>query len=272
VRELYPQKKIFAICHGSDLRQMKKNSWQVEYIQSQIKKLDGIWALHKEQKLDIMDTYSCREEQVTVIGTGYNKEVFYKQDEGHMNHKTRLIFAGKISEKKGVMSMLRALSHLENVMERYELVLAGGAGNQKEFEEIRQMAEACSCDVFFLGKLSHQELAKEMNQSDIFVLPSFFEGLPLVVIEAMACGLHVVCTDLPGIQPWLDEALPNHCVTFVEPPRMKNADEPLEEDLAEFERKLAFAIETAKQKSKPKDSDLEKLSWDGLCQTCVQMF
>jgi hypothetical protein len=53
---------------------------------------------------------------------------------------------------------------------------------------------------------------------------------------------------------------------------MKNADEPLEEDLAEFERKLAFAIETAKQKSKPKDSDLEKLSWDGLCQTCVQMF
>ena len=272
VRELYPEKKIYAICHGSDLRQMKKNPWQVDYIRSQIVKLDKILALHHEQRLDIIETYGCMAEKVSVIGTGYNKDIFYKQEIEKVCEKTRLIFAGKISEKKGVMSMIRSISYLENAKERYKLVLAGGAGNQEEFERIQRMAAECICEVEFLGKLTHEELAKEMNQSDIFILPSFFEGLPLVLIEDMACGLHVVCTDLSGIQPWLETALPNHCVTFVTPPTMKNADEPLEEELPGFEKELASAIERATQKTRPDENSLQKLSWEGLCRTCVQMF
>ena len=272
VRELYPAKKIYAICHGSDLRQMKKNPWQADYVRSQISKLDRIFALHKEQRLDIISTYGCDETKVSVIGTGYNKEVFFKQDLEKKCEKKRLIFAGKISEKKGVMSMIRALSYIRDVEHRYKLVLAGGAGNQEEFELIQQMAEKSPCEIEFLGKLSHTELAKEMNQSDIFILPSFFEGLPLVVIEAMACGLHIVCTDLPGIQPWLEGTLPDHGVAFVKPPKMKNADEPLEEELPGFEKELAEAIETVLQNVMPDEEVLKKLSWDGLCQTCMQMF
>ena len=183
-----------------------------------------------------------------------------------------MIFAGKISEKKGVMSLIRALTYIDEVETRYKLVLAGGAGNQDEFELIQSMAKDSPCEIEFLGKLTHQELAREMNQSDIFILPSFFEGLPLVIIEAIACGLYVVCTDLPGIRPWMDAALQDHCVTFVEPPLMKNADEPLEEELPGFEKELALAIEIAMNRQKPDEKELQKLSWDGLCQTCMQMF
>ena len=134
------------------------------------------------------------------------------------------------------------------------------------------MAENCPCEVQFLGRLSHQELAKELNSSDVFILPSFFEGLPLVIIAAMACGLHVVCTDLPGIKPWMEAVLPEHCVTFVKPPRMRNAVEPKEEELPKFEKELAEAILIAKEKTFPKISDIQNLSWEGLCRTCVQMF
>ena len=56
-----------------------------------------------------------------------------------------------------------------------------------------------------------------MNQSDVFVLPSFYEGLPLVIIEALACGTYVICTDLPGIRNWIDQNLPDNGVVFVEP-------------------------------------------------------
>ena len=49
-----------------------------------------------------------------------------------------------------------------------------------------------------------------MNQSDVFVLPSFYEGLPLVIIEALACGTYVICTDLPGIRNWIDQNLPDN--------------------------------------------------------------
>ena len=273
VRELYPEKKIYAICHGSDLRQMKKNPWQTSYIKEQIVKLDGIFALHKEQKEDIIETYTCEEERVTVIGTGYNKDTFFIQDDvKKADDKIRLIFAGKISEKKGVMSLIRSLSYIENVEEKYVLALAGGAGNQEEFAEIQRLAKESPCEIQFLGRLSHQELAKELNSSDIFILPSFFEGLPLVIIEAMACGLRVVCTELPGIKPWMEAALPEHCVSFVTAPEMRNADEPVEEELPIFEKRLAEAILTAKEKCLPGVKEIQKLSWDGLCRTCVQLF
>ena len=67
-----------------------------------------------------------------------------------------------------------------------------------------------------------------MNQSDVFVLPSFYEGLPLVIIEALACGTYVICTDLPGIRNWIDQNLPDNGVVFVEPPKRVNEDEPVE--------------------------------------------
>ena len=273
VHELYPEKKIYAICHGSDLRQMKKNPWQASYIKEQIVKLDGIFALHKEQKEDIVSIYGCKAERVQVVGTGYNKDVFFIQ-EGlqKKDERQRIIFAGKISEKKGVMSLIRALSYIEDVENQYVLVLAGSAGNQREFGEIERLAAESPCEVQFLGRLSHQELAKELNQSDIFVLPSFFEGLPLVIIEAMACGLRVICTDLPGIQPWMDESLPEHGIVFVAPPKMRKADEPIESELPAFEKELAKAIVTAKEKKHPNKKDVEALSWDGLCRTCVRMF
>ena len=124
-----------------------------------------------------------------------------------------------------MFSLLRALSLLQ-APERFTLTLAGGYGDQAEYDAIRALAAEAPCPVLFPGKLSQAELAREMNESDVFVLPSFYEGLPLVLIEAMACGLNCVCTDLPGIRPWLDARLPGHGVVFVAPPAMHNQDEP----------------------------------------------
>lgn len=273
VRELCPERKVFGICHGSDLRQMQKNPWQGAYVKQGICGLDQIFALHQEQKEDICRYYECAKSQVEVIGTGYNSSVFYiSQEQKKKDEKTRLIFAGKISEKKGVMSLLRALSYLPNAKEKFSLALAGGYGNAEEYAKIEELAKSCPCEVEFLGKLSQNDLASALNQSDIFVLPSFFEGLPLVVIEAMACGLSVVCTDLPGIQPWLAANIPDNGVIFVKPPEMKNADEPVKEALPEFEESLADAILLAVKGGLPKQEDVKKLAWEELCRRLVAVF
>lgn len=277
LRECCPNIPLFGQCHGSDLRQFRKNPWQHDFILQQIPKLNGILALHEEQKQQICETYGVPESLVHVSGTAYNSDVFaiqpqIKEEKAQKGPQPcRLIFAGKLSEKKGVMSLLRSLSYLEQP-QNYCLDLAGGYGNQQEYDTICSLAQAAPCPVTFLGKLNQQQLARELNAGDVFVLPSFFEGLPLVLIEAMACGLRVICTDLPGIRPWLDKALPQHGVLFVEPPQMENQDEPLPASLPAFEQRLATAISSVMELPLPNAEKLQSVSWTALCQRLCQLF
>ena len=274
VREMFPGIPVYGQCHGSDLRQFIKNPWQHEWILSQIPKLDGILALHEEQKKQICFMFGVPAHKVHVMGTGYNSDVFFVNEqirETRKEDKIRLIFAGKISEKKGVFSLLRAMQYVLHP-ESYELAFAGGYGNEEEYEAICQLAQTVPCKVDFLGKLTHKRLAEEMNASDVFVLPSFFEGLPLVLFEAMACGLQAICTDLPGIRPWMNRAVPENGVLFVKPPEMCNADEPIPESLPEFERRLAAAINTVGLMPLANLDQVRQVSWDALCGKLVSLW
>ena len=156
--------------------------------------------------------------------------------------------------------------------EHWKLALAGSVGDPEEYARIRKTAEAVSPAPVFLGMLSHQKLAEAMNQSDIFVLPSFFEGLPLVLVEAMACGMRVVCTDLPGIRQWLDHEIPGHGVVFVTPPAMQNQDEPDPQSLPAFETALAEAIRQARSADRPDHALVERVSWDGLAERILAIW
>lgn len=263
----FPNIPVYGQCHGSDLRQLRKNRWMRDWITENVRHLDGIFALHDQQKQTVVDTFGIAPEKVFVMGTGYNSDVFYLNRDGE-NRKLRLIFAGKLSGKKGLCSLLRSLRLLQKP-ENYELALAGGYGNTVEYGEICRLAEVAPCKVTFLGKLTHPELAAQMNKSDVFILPSFYEGLPLVLIEAMACGLKTICTDLPGIRPWLDSAIVGNGTVFVKPPRMFNEDEPYPEDLPAFELALAEAIQTVNHRPAPDPELVRKVSWDGLaCKYC----
>lgn len=272
VRESCPNIKVYGISHGTDLRQMQKHSWQKDYIKEYINQLDKVFALHDGQKEFLEEQYGCKGEKIQVIGTGYNSNVFYIMSEHEKSERIRLIFAGKISEKKGIMSFLRAMAYVPNASERFTVAFAGGYGNAEEYQEIQKLAAKCACDVEFLGKLPQSRLAEELNKSDVFVLPSFYEGLPLVLIEAMACGLKVICTDLPGVQPWINANISENGVVFVTPPEMEFADEPVQESLPAFEKRLADGIEKVIYAKVPKQEVVQKLSWDGLCERLIKSF
>ena len=184
------------------------------------------------------------------------------------------MFAGKNSEKTGVMRRLRALALLENEkeldMDRIRLLLAGCTGNEEEYQMIEGLAEKCPCKVKFLGRLSQPELAKVYQSSDIFVLPSFFEGIPLTVIEAFACGNRVVMTDLPGIKEWIASVSSDADIRYVALPRMQNADEPLEEDLPEFEQRLADALKASILQKETHLADVSLILWDAIVRHVIQ--
>lgn len=261
VREHFPERKVCGFCHNTDLRQMQKTNLERNYIAGQIRRLDKIFALHAEQKRTIQDIYDVPKEKIQVIGMGYNNHIFKNESQSQEDGVTRIIFAGKISVKKGVESLIRSLSYLDYEKDKIELLLAGGTGNEEEYRQIVELAKACPYPVKFLGKLPQVELAKVYNSCEIFALLSFSEGLPLTVIEALACGDRVVMTDLPGVREWLGAYASGADVRYVTLPLMRNVDEAVPASLPDFERRIAQRIREAVDAGETKEVDVSGLSW-----------
>ena len=261
VREHFPERKVCGFCHNTDLRQMQKTNLERNYIAGQIRRLDKIFALHAEQKRTIQDIYDVPKEKIQVIGMGYNNHIFKNESQRQEDGVTRIIFAGKISVKKGVESLIRSLSYLDYEKDKIELLLAGGTGNEEEYRQIVELAKACPYPVKFLGKLPQVELAKVYNSCEIFALLSFSEGLPLTVIEALACGDRVVMTDLPGVREWLGAYASGADVRYVTLPLMRNVDEAVPASLPDFERRIAQRIREAVDAGETKEVDVSGLSW-----------
>lgn len=276
VREHFPGRKVYGFCHNTDLRQMQKTDLEREFIRREIGKLDHIFVPQRAQEEGVLTLYPVDKEKITRVGMGYNNQIFHLAEEScDKEGVTSLVFAGKIAEKKGVKSLLRAMALLgdekELDMNRVQLLLAGSTGNEEEYQMIEGLAGRCPCKVKFLGRLSQSELARVYQQSDIFVLPSFFEGIPLTVIEALACGDRVVMTDLPGIKEWIASVSSDADVRYVTLPRMRNADEPLEEDLPEFERILADALKASVLQKETHLADVSQISWEAIAKEVLRL-
>ena len=259
-RARFPGVPVAGICHGTDLRQLQKHPLERAFISAQIAALDRIFVLHGEQARAVAALTGAEQGRIAVIGSGFNDGIFHPS--GAAPTPGRIIFAGKISVKKGVASLLRSMAQVPPPAALY---LAGGAGDAAEYARIRALAEDCPRPVSFLGPLPQDELAREFCKSDVFVLPSFFEGLPLVVLEALSCGAKAVCTDLPGIRPWLDRNVPGHGVGFVPPPAMRDTDEPLAQALPAFEAALAAELRWQIALPPRPAPAMEQATWRGVC-------
>ncbi len=264
IREHFPHIKIIGICHGSDLRQLLKTDLQRVRIKENIAKLDVICALHDAQKQEIAEIYSVPAENIKVLGAGYDNEIFSNKHVPKDKAPVKIIFAGKISCAKGVISLLKALSMLQKSAD-FKLYLAGGYSDETEYQEILNLSNSQQFKVTFLGKLSHTELASHFNQCHIMVLPSFFEGLPLVLIEALACGLKVIATDLPGVKQWIDSNIPNNKIRYIKQPKMITVDGPCPKSLKHFEQELACAIQEEIENDNNEPVCLENATWTQVC-------
>jgi colanic acid/amylovoran biosynthesis glycosyltransferase len=109
----------------------------------------------------------------------------------------RLIFVGRLSPEKGLAGLLEALS-VSKLLSRIDLIIVGDGPLA---DAARSQAErlGIASNVKFLGRLSEQETLAEIASSDSLVLPSFMEGLPVVLMEALALGVPVIASRVAGI-------------------------------------------------------------------------
>jgi hypothetical protein len=185
--------------------------------------------LSRPQAADIASRYELPPDRVIVAGAGYSDTLFQPGEKG-APPPVQVVYAGKLWNAKGLPWLLEALQTIRAPDWRLHLV---GGGSGRETEACLRLAQALGERVVIHGQIPQTRLASLFRQAHIFVLPSLFEGLPLVVLEALASGCRVVATELPGVLEVLGDVR-SEAVTLVPTPRLRNMDQPFTEDLPAF--------------------------------------
>lgn len=257
---------VVGLSHNTDIRQFQHIPLERDAIRRGINRLDRVLALTGAQAQVISDAYGVSADKIQVIGTGYNDQFFSRRSCAKKPHS--VAYVGKLWRAKGVPNLVRAIDLLPEKYNDAHLDLIGGYSDEKERDEIIVEASLCKCSHVFRGVVSQNDLIEAYNQAEVFVLPSFSEGLPLVVLEALACGCKVVVSDLPGLRDWIRSSAPNAPVIFVKPPVNAQDGTAIEEDFPRFESDLALAIEQAFEMDVP-DYSVEHLSWRAVCRRLI---
>jgi glycosyltransferase involved in cell wall biosynthesis len=142
----------------------------------------------------------------------------------------RVLFLGNLSERKGVSDLLNALAQPGFEGIPLEVTIAGGG----DVEGYEAKARALGVDKFvkFAGWCDQARVAQLMAATDVLVLPSYDEGLPLVILEALAHGVAVVCTPVGEIPTALTDGVN---AKFVQPGDVPGIAAGLQQVLADRE-------------------------------------
>lgn len=127
--------------------------------------------------------------------------------------KVKFLFLGRIGERKGVFDLIEAFSTLlEQEKHSSELIIAGDG----EVEKARNIVKNLQLERYIniLNWVNEEQRDALLEKADVFVLPSYNEGMPMALLEAMSWGLPVITTPVGGIP---EVVIPNHNGLLVKP-------------------------------------------------------
>jgi len=262
VRETFQCSKVIGVCHATDLRQFISHDLERKYIRDQISKLDRILALHGEQKRRIEDTFSIDREKIDIMGLGYDDKLF--KSDGNKGSDLEIWYVGKISHAKGVEELLDAYKGLD-YSGKVKLKLAGGVSGE-EGAYLEEKARKLGEGVEILGLIEQKKLAQGLRKGHVLVLPSYYEGFPMVVVEALACGMVVVVNDLPGLREGLGRKIvESGRIHFLSMPQLEGIDRISPSHREAYVEGLREKLEQVIGGERSVTSlPLSELSWEGI--------
>lgn len=267
VCDVFEGEKVIGVCHNTDIRQAEKNpAMKDKYVKS-LDKLDKILALSSGVIEGISNIYSYPEDKIVNIGAGYNEKIFYPVEKYEKQNNVKILYAGKFDESKGFYELIKAFRLLEKKDANVELELIG---NLKE--EDRPRVEALVGDskkIKIYNAVDQAHLGEIMRHKDIFILPSYFEGLGLIAVEALGSGLRVVATEIEGLIEFLGDKINNsEIIEYIAMPTIYDTDKAVEEEKPAFVNRIVGALElmigrTREQREIPAEllEEIEHHSW-----------
>lgn len=196
---------ILTKVHGTDIN---------EYTQYWLRRKMISFALNNSERVvsvsralrDRMIEIGVKPEKIKVIYNGVDGEKFKHLDKvrirktlGIDTNKKVILFVGNLAPEKGLIYLIRAFTCIAADASRNVILIIIGQGELGKELENEAKKYGIQNRVYMLGGKMHHEIPKWMNACDLLCLPSLNEGVPNVVLEALACGVPVVASDVGGI-------------------------------------------------------------------------
>ncbi|WP_236639951.1 glycosyltransferase family 4 protein [Salinigranum halophilum] len=167
---------------------------------------DRVIAISDHVAEELRDTYGFGD-KVTMIPHGVDTDRFRPHEEVHPTvgpEKFTVLTVGRLGSRKGIGLAIRGIAALDDP--DVEFLIAGTGRHE---ERLRTLARdlGVADQVRFLGYVPDEELPLLYSSADVFSLTSRYEGLGLVLLEAMACGTPVVATDVGGIPTVVEDGV-----------------------------------------------------------------
>jgi glycosyltransferase involved in cell wall biosynthesis len=230
---------IISIMHGGGMRGCIKSGWgaisswkdllnfMAKYLPESIfvflplftktlKYSDAIIAVSDETALSIQKEHSISPEKIFTIYNGVDTDTFKPDSKirGNMREKYRLadddkviIMAGVVHRQKGMHLGLEAFRGIKGEISNCKMLVVGDGPDLCFLKKLAEDLKIAK-DVIFCGYISNKDTSSYYNAADLFLNPTLrYEGLPIVMIEAMSCALPVVASHIGGIPSMLTEGV-----------------------------------------------------------------
>ena len=184
---------------------------------------DGILVLTQKEIQDIEQLYGEFTNKIAVVPPGIDLKMFYPyciaaaRDELNIPRESKMIlFVGRIDPIKGLEVLVQAVSLIASEKDIFLYIVGGADEGDKYLSSIKALVEETGLGekVIFTGSIAHDELRAYYNAADVFVLPSHYESLGFVAIEAMACGTPVVASRVGGIPSIVDHGSTGYLIPW----------------------------------------------------------
>lgn len=193
-KKVFNRKVLYHI-HGSEYHLFYQRSRPVvkKYISKMIREVDALLVLSEEWRTFFRENFD--QDRIYIVNNIVAANVYVpKITEG----ETSMIFLGRIGERKGVFDLLEAIAGIQNECRGKVSFYIGGDGDTVKLKN--SITEEGVADlVEFIGWVSGEQKRQLLQKSHVMILPSYNEGLPISLLEAMSYGMPLISTHVGGI-------------------------------------------------------------------------
>ena len=199
--------------------------------------------------------------EISVIPDGIDLNKFAFIERKAEKKMVKVLTIGRLIPRKGFQFLIKAIPEIaQNVNHDFELKVVGDGPMKAQLVSLAKKLEV-DHKIDFVGSAPYDELVRHYNDADLFVLPSLAEGMPLVILEAMATGLPVIASKVQGIE---DLVQPDTNGYLVEPRNTKQLAKRITKLINEGKIRIQMGHKSLDR--------VRKYSWENIAQAYLKIF